>query len=72
MRPGSGLLESGSECTRPAYARAMREVIAPAQREHVANSFDDDALVPAVLQTFLKEDQIPDADLLPIPRQLGR
>jgi hypothetical protein len=23
-----GLLQSGSECTRPAYARAMREVIA--------------------------------------------
>ena len=45
--------------------------VAPAQREHVANSFDDDGLVPAVLQTFLKEDQIPDADLLPLRGSLG-
>src|SRR4029077_2491109 len=51
---------------------ACPRVVAPAQREHVANSFDGEALVPAVLQTFLKEDQIADADLLPIPRELGR
>jgi hypothetical protein len=47
----------------------LPRVVAPAQREHVANSFDDECLVPAVLQTVLKEHQIADADLVPIPGQ---
>jgi hypothetical protein len=46
-------------------------IVAPPQREHVVGNFDDDALVPTLLWIFLGEDQIADANLVPIPGQVG-
>jgi len=54
-----------------AHDPAFPRVIAPTQREHVTVGFGNDGLVPALLRTFLGDNQIAKADLLPIPRQIG-
>jgi hypothetical protein len=41
-------------------------------REHIVGDFDHDGVVPAVLSILFGDDQIADADLLPIARQLRR
>ena len=55
-----------------AHDLAFAWVVTPARCEHVAIDLKHDRLVPAVLDTLLRDDQIADADLLPIARQLRR
>jgi putative transposase len=55
-----------------AHNPALPRVITPARREHVAVRLDDDCLVPALVPVQVRDDQIADADLAPVPRQVGR
>jgi hypothetical protein len=55
-----------------AHDPALPRVVPPAQCEHVTVLLDDDCLVPALPRILICQDEIADADLLPIPRQTRR
>ena len=65
----------GIEQAKPkpmAHNSAFPRVVPPAQRQHIAVYACYDCLVPALPTILICDDEVADADLLPIPRQTRR